>query len=521
MNEQEIDQNQNQNDILLAKQKYIKENILDKNYDRNKFLSYCLNQKPDNGHDLNFWSMNELINVVNSFIQDQNNLQNEINTQIHLDIGQSKNDNENNNNQNNNNNLNIQEINCKTLNKTYFNDKHLTIEMKNPNSIETNYFSQNYVLYTLETTIIEENKKFIVQRRYNDFLWIREILTKNFPRIFVPPLPGKKMGNRRFENDFILKRMKNLNIFLNKIIINETFKTSNELFSFLTVVDRGQFEDYKKLCEGDTYIPVNVEEVRTIDGKLKISLDLEREEKYFININKYLEIQNKIYERLNDDLKSFHKCMNEAVENLAGVQKDFQLLHLLNSKVSMKMEILKTFEEFGIFFKNWKRVLFNQNDIFKQNIKKFFKYVNMENNSYFELVKSREEIKKKYLSENLKLIEKKEKLWSELDINKWEISDYNNLDRALLYRDKNYAFSKMCTFETFTMNNLRKMLGYANRTTMDELKKLINQNKVGFLENLRTFSEKLSPTLTDSLNVWTRMVADLNDLNVLKNGDNN
>ena len=516
MTEKDLNQGQNQDDLLLAKQKYIKENIIDKNYDRNKFLSYCLKEKPDNGHDLNFWTMDELINVIINFTQDQNNLQNEINSQIHLDIGQLKNDNDNNNNQNNNQNPYIQEINCKTLNKSYFNNKQIKIEMKNPNSIETNYFSQNYVLYTIETTIIEENKKFVVQRRYSDFIWMREVLTKNFPRIFVPPIPGKKIGGRRFENDFVLDRMKYLNIFLDKIINNETFKTSNELFSFLTVVDRGQFEDYKKLSEGDVYTPVNVEDVRTIDGKLKISLDLEREEKYFININKYLELQNKIYERLNDDLKSFHKCMKEAVENLAGVQKDLELLHLLNSRVCMKMEILKTFEEFGIFFKNWKRLLFNQNDVFKQYIRKFFKYVNMENNSYFELVKSREEIKKKYLTENLKLIEKKEKLWSELDINKWEISDFNNLDRALLYRDKNYAFSKMCTLETLSMNALRKMVGYANRTTMDELKILINHNKVGFLENLRTFSDKLSPSLTDALNVWTRIVSDLNDMNVLK-----
>ena len=147
------------------------------------------------------------------------------------------------------------------------------------------------------------------------------------------------------------------------------------------------------------------------------------------------------------------------MENIAGMQKDFELLHLLNARVSMKKEILKSFEMFGIFVKNWKRVLYNQGDIIKKNVKHFFKYVNMEGNAYGELTKSRLIVKERFESENKKLLNKKKKLWESNDISKWEIEeDFIKIDRVYLLRDKQYAFSKMCTNESHIVNNLGIML---------------------------------------------------------------
>lgn len=33
----------------------------------------------------------------------------------------------------------------------------------------------------------------MVKRKYNDFIWLRNILIKMYPGIAVPPLPGKTM----------------------------------------------------------------------------------------------------------------------------------------------------------------------------------------------------------------------------------------------------------------------------------------------------------------------------------------
>jgi hypothetical protein len=204
-------------------------------------------------------------------------------------------------------------------------------------------------------------------------------------------------------------------------------------------------------------------------------------------------------------LKNYYVNTIAACKNLEHVQKDFETLHLLNNRVLMKQEITKSFEILGIFFKNWKRILENQNEIIKIKIKDFFKYQKMENVAYSELIYSREILKNKYVSENTKLMNKKEKLYSTMDISKWEIiEDFNNtIDKNLLLKDKNYALAKMCTRETQNVENYRKQFGYSNKMNMEELKRIINLNVQRFTQNIKSFSEEFYPTLTDAINVWT------------------
>ena len=51
-------------------------------------------------------------------------------------------------------------------------------------------------------------------------------------------------------------------------------------------------------------------------------------------------------------------------------------------------------------------------------------------------------------------------------------------------RDKSYAFSKMCTSESYAVNNLRIMLRYANKKNLDELKKMVNNYQEKFINNV-------------------------------------
>ena len=489
------------NDIL-EKQALIKNNILDKHFDKDQFFSYCMSKKPENGDDLKNWTIEELSSIINSFVEEQNkyyiNTQKTMDQNIQINIPQNQKD--------KSSVAKSIEIPCGFLEKTILNDKEIKCEMKNPRSIENGFFSNSYILYDIETTI-DLNTKWYVQRRYSDFIWLREALIKFFPRDMVAPLPRKKIGGRRFEMDFVSKRMSNLNKFLEIILKNETFKTSDALVSFLSIIDRNRFDEKKK--EINSYIfPSGLEDIKTLEGKILISEDDYSNEKYFVNINNYFNLQTQIYDKLNEDLSAFYKNLISCVENLAGVQKDFELLHLLNARVSMKKEILKSFEMFGIFFKNWKRVLYNQGDIIKKNVKSFFKYVNMEGIAYSELTKSRLVIKEKFENENKKLINKKEKLWEQNDIGKWEIDeDFNNIDRVLLMRDKQYAFSKMCTSQSHQVNNLRIMFRYSNKKNLDELKKIVNNYQERFIDNVKLFANNFYPTLNDALNVWTEVAA--------------
>ena len=497
---------QDDNQISL-KQEIIKAEILDKNYDKDKFLSFILSKK-EHGDDLSKWTLLELNNAIVEFTEGEkgvskkeeakpqessDKMTQDINVDIEkLKICKTKEEEK----------VYEKEIICKKLEKTVLNDKEIVVILRNPKASDTTFLQSTYITYE----VLTESQQWLVRRRFSDFEWLRTILVKCFPRMVVPPLPGKKIGNRRFEEDFIQKRMMFLQKFINALRENESFKTSEALIAFLSMIDRGQFDS--KMKEMTTYQPSPyAEDLKTLTGKLTV-IDDEENEKYFVNITNYFRLQGQLFDRLNYNMKNFYENISAACLNLEEVQKDFETLHLLNTKVLMKEEITKTYEELGIFFKNWKRIIFNQNELIKSHVKDFFKYIKMEGIAYTELIQSREIIKGKYKVEYDRVTAKKEKLWATMDLGKWEIIDeFNKVDRVLLLKDKTYAMQKMCTRDTQSLENIHKQLGYANKMNMEELKKLIAINSKRFTDNMKTFSENFYPTLNDGITVWTTLTS--------------
>ena len=130
----------------------------------------------------------------------------------------------------------------------------------------------------------------------------------------------------------------------------------------------------------------------------------------------------------------------------------------------------------------------------------------MENIAYTELIQSREEIKSVYVAAKKKLDDKKLKLYSYMDVNKWEIEEnYNNIDFALIYRDKNYAWEKMCTKETQALELLHQQIGYANHMNFSQLKRLIIKNNKLFVDNTKEFANAFYPSLNDSITLWSTL----------------
>ena len=389
---------------------------------------------------------------------------------------------------------------CKKSEKTVLNDKEIKVVIQNPKTSEKSLLSSQFTIYEVCT----ESMHWLVHRRYSDFDWLRTILCKFYPRILIPPIPGKKVGNRRFEQDFIDKRMKFLQIFIDGLMKNEELKSSEALYAFLSFSDRVQFE--RKIKELNNIVPSQYcEDLKTIPGKLTVLYD-DFNENYYINLNNYYKLQYQVLTRLNYNMKNFYRNMTMACMNLEEVHKDFETLNILNEKVMMKEKITKTYEELSIFFKNWKRILFNENEIIKENLKDFFKFQKMENLAFIELIDSRETIRRKYADEKAKLDAKKEKLYKIMDFNKWEIEDnFGQIDRALLFRVKNYAFDKMCTRETQALENIHKMLGYANFMNSEQLKNLIDYNSKKFVEVTKEFANKFYPSLNDGITVWSTL----------------
>ena len=549
----------------LNKQKLLKNEIIDRCYDQTAFIEFCMQQKKD-GDDLDNWSYDELKNVIQEFINkinqeyiskykeeetvEKENKTEENSENNNIDINKDSNDikynesnnndndstnindkTENNNNENNSNKEKMIKVNCKALTKNILNDKEICVTIKNPTYIKSkNILSESYMLYDIKTSSKQKKDKnekssdkidFLVQRKYTDFLQLREILSKYYPYNYIPSLPEKT-------NEYLLKEENQekiilyLKLFLNGIISNEELKAYDGVFLFLTIKDYDEYKNkIKELILNP--LPLNVGDIPSLQGikifpelneddyNNEINIEENQNELHFFNIKNYFEIQYKLITQLKYHLKEFNTNFNNCYNNLGQIEQDFVFLCQLNNKVMMKEKIKKSFEELGLFFKGWKELIKKQSNLVKKNISFFYNYALHESLAYVSLIKKRENIKKLYINEYTKLDQKKEKLWKYEDIKKWEINYENfNVDNVLLLKDKKYAKSKMLYKETKEFEIIKNNFEYINYMNKSELEYFLNNYLDGFKYFIQNFVKEFYPTLNDFINSWSSLSVFIN-----------
>ena len=534
---------ENIQDQLSLKQELLKNEIIAKNYDGQKFLEYCINLK-ENGDDMNNWTYEELKLVVENFKADydhkkekskeqtnkeithENNdkkiNEDDIETEKLDDIDINKTDNENNKKDSEtkeeNNNIpskeisndktlkdklesKIKEFPCKLLEKSILNDKEIKVTVKNPKTNEKTLLSLAYVTYEVYT----EPYLWLVRRRYNDFSLLRNILCKFYPRNLIPPLPEKKIGGKRFQPEFIEKRMKILQMFLDEVTCNETLKSSDALITFLNVIDHTFFEKKMKELYNKPFNQ-NFEDIKTINGKVNtLSQDIDSDI-FFSKINSFYTNQKQVFKRLTNSLKNFYHNAQTVCQNLEEISKSFGELEKLNKEMNIEEEVTKTYEMLKLFFQERKKILEKENEIIHDKIKGFFKLQKLKINSFIEIIDSRENLRQKYNTEYTKLNSKKEKLYTSVkDINKWEINNAENIDKPLLLRDKKYAFDHMCSKESQNIESMKKLLEFCNYNNYMAFKKINKENVKDFVDNMKDFTDKIFPYINDGFNIGKKL----------------
>ena len=407
----------------------------------------------------------------------------------------------------------IKEIDCLKLEKSKLNDLTIIVNISNPKQItNTSFFSKNYVLYEISTPQFN----WVVNRRYSDFIWLRDCLKCFFPGDTLPFLPKKKIGKRNFEEDFIKKRAQGLQNFMNEVINNERFKASEVLNIFLSIVDRNLFEIQMKNISPKSLSRLSVQNILNFEGKNKIlDININNENEiisHFNSISNYLNGQDKFLENLENNLSNYKKCMLQACTILEEIENSFTKLTMMLTKVNISDKINNVYENYEIFFKNWKRIQFNQLLIIKDVTKKFFKDVKDKCGALIENYEKVQNLQDEYLNNKNKLMAKKEMLWKQMDITKWDIAQGEILDNQKLFTDKLYAQDKMCFKETFELNIQKNLLGYYFYHTDINFNKLIKNLNVAFLSNIKEFSNQIYPSLTDGINVWSHL-----ETNIKKN----
>ena len=521
-------------DEKILKQKLLKTEIIDHSYDQSEFIEFCLQKKKD-GDDINNWTYEELKNIIKEFITKTNHnyLQEKKVKEIQKKSNEEK---EKNDILIDNNELLLDEIKdkneekiikikCKELKKNILNEQNIYIKLENSIFIKSNNILSNnsYWEYEIITSNRQKDSKdkifFKVQRKYSDFLQLREILAKFFPYNYIPSLQ-KKSQNYLLNKENQQKIISYLNIFINSIISKEEFKAFEGTFLFLTISD---YDEYKNKIKEISSIqpPLNVNELPDFkkekvflyidenDYDNEISIEENKNEIYFFNIKNYFEIQYNLITQLKGHLKEFTFNLQNSNIILDKIEQDFSYLSQLNKKVMMKEKIEKSFEEMGHFFEGWKQLISKQTALVKKNINTFYKYCLNESLSYLSLIKKRENIKNLYINEYKKLDAKKEKMWKYEDIKKWGINYEKNknfdIDNVKLLKDKKYAKKKMLYKESLELEIIKDNFGYINYMNKKELDYFLDNYLSGFKVFIMNFVKEFYPTLNDFTNYWSNL----------------
>ena len=121
-------------------------------------------------------------------------------------------------------------------------DKHLDndlfVSVSDPN--KEVFTMETYISYKVTTNTTRSSydaSQFIVKRRYQDFVWLKEKLEEEFPTYILPPLPSKfvvKGVLDRFSIEFTETRCRALNKFLQRLAKHSVISFSDHLKTFLT-----------------------------------------------------------------------------------------------------------------------------------------------------------------------------------------------------------------------------------------------------------------------------------------------
>ena len=401
------------------------------------------------------------------------------------------------------------EIKSPILQKSKISNIEIKSIISNPRKINESLVKNSYLLYDITTP----KMNWYVNRRYSDFLWLREILSSMFPTILLPQLPKKKIGNRRFENDFVEKRIKGLQDFLDEILKNEIIKTAEPLISFLSLTERGFFEQQMKILTPKILNIDNIGSIGSFEGKIEVA-DMEDEQynnnkNYFNSVETFFNLSAEEIKNIKSNLKEYNINMILASQNLEQVENGFSRLNQFYNKANLAKDICNVFEQYQIFFKNWKRLQINQTEIIRKKLNNYFNFIRNKGNSLVELIKKQNELQSDYNKMKENLLNKKENLWKKMEINKWEMNQMTQIDSVLLFRDKNYAFSKMCFQETMNLNNKGDLLGYYYINNILNIKNVLANIEKYSVDNLVDFSKEIEPTVTDVVNVWSNLASNL------------
>ena len=516
---------------IEEKQIYLRENILEKGYDANLFANYLIQKKGEEGADIGSWSMNDLQQVVQEFIEKQSSFliggdivipptqnQNEIpeeqskpnNQEETKNISKNENkidhQNDASNQQKEVSNIPQVKVNpqlygivspetlpCKKPENTPLSSiENLSISVGSPEKKEGGFFSKSYITYLITTHGIN----LTVRRRYSDFVWLHQVIFDLYSYIIVPPVPKKnKIGGDRFSDIFINKRMRYLEKFLNWLASNPVIKNSKLFYDFLSIEKEADFNK-SKTSYNKIKPQTNIQEFISPNGKMNLGVKQEKEI-YFQNIKDNIFYNQELLNKLNINLKQLKLQMDALIQKIVEVSKIWEELFNNSTKYYDEMNIINTYKQMNKLFKNWEECLKKQNNLIFVDVREYFKYIRNNFREMKYVNHNADNHKSVYYKVERNLINKKEELFKRGDISKWELDGQEKSNANILSQEKSSSLFKICSKDTNTCIQRRIYYGYYLNKAIEEFERVRALNGKFHKENFMNFCRNLSDIISE------------------------
>ena len=491
------------------KQSYLREHILDKGYDPNEFMDYFKESTGTIELNLNDYTMEEIVEVVNGFYSKKGDLNPEQNVknsfpQIPQEL-RSVSDQENNNNDILNsmssgqiNENGVEEtVKCVKIEKTDFSKiPELDIKIKFPEKVEPGIFSKPYMSYS----IYANPTNLTIRKRYSDFEWLHKILTEHFINCIVPPL-CKKNYMEQFNEDFISKRARALERFMNGIAIHPILRNSFIFYDFIAIKDNEEFKQ-KKIMYEQPFKPKRINDFNTANGRIKVNLSNENEI-YFQNILDNIDMNETLLTDIIHGYKSLFgiiKQLNEKIIEIGYLWKKFEgksKKFYENSNIHTSYKIMRD------YMKDWAEMNKRQIKEMSENFIENLRYMKNEYTNFKPFAERVNEKKDLFFKEfddfyfkNLNF-ENKKKNWSipekiekfnEIDFTKLSTMNTQNLKEAKNFYC-GYLYSFTSEYERLKLLNAQKLKNYTTNLInllCDDFSQLIqiSQGRLSNYDNL-------------------------------------
>ena len=298
---------------------------------------------------------------------------------------------------------------CKLIEETEFREhKDIKIEIKDPKKLETKLFSGKSVNYSVVTYPFN----YIVERKYSDFNWLRETLFNLYNNILIPKMIYKgKVTKDKHDDNFIKKRMRFLERFINYIIKDETIKTSQILYDFLTIKNYEEFINRKKQYEKiKIFNFIDIKDRKSLSGELNIKINKEKET-YLENVKDNTIYNSNLFKKLNSNFKTLNDEFSHVIKRLEIISDIYKQIYEVSNKYLDLNIIKESYSQMEIMFKNLGNNFNKIKSFINSEIKQYFKFIG---NNYIclnEMIQNVEISKNNYIKLSKNLINKKNEIY--------------------------------------------------------------------------------------------------------------